>query len=153
MDRKVTHYLNQLLAIFWLRPETALWRTLDCCLMDGEKPSGRGADLGCGTGLLSYVMAGGKVSDYDDFMNTSNLLSFRKGSDIYNSKAVIKPVLDGSGLRYSFDYGVDHKKGLLNKAEQFKNFYKQTHLQDLNKPLPFPDQYLDWGFSNILYWL
>jgi len=113
----------------------------------------KGAEFGCGTGTLSYVMAGGRVLDYDDYMNVSHLISYSKGADIYNSKPVIKPTLDASGLRYTFAYGIDHKEGLIDKADQLNGFYEHTLLHDLNKPLPLEDDSLDWGFSNVLYWL
>jgi SAM-dependent methyltransferase len=153
MDGKIKPFLKQLLSIYWLRPETALWRTLDCALMIQHDTQGRGADFGCGSGILSYVMAGGKMKDYDDFMNVSHLNSYMKGADIYNSKVLVKPSLDSSGLHYTFSYGIDHKMGLLHKARHFNGFYEHTLQHDLNKPLPLPKGYFDWGFSNILYWL
>ncbi|SRR5258706_7952484 len=155
MDKTLKRYLDQLLAIHWLRPESALWRALDCRLMHDIRPpvGGKSADFGCGTGMLSYIMAGGRVPNYDDFMNVSQLTSFHQGADIYNTKAAIKPNLDASGLRYTFTYGIDHKKGLIDKAKQFNGFYEKTLYHDLNKPLALEDRCFDWGFSNILYWL
>jgi SAM-dependent methyltransferase len=153
MDRTIRNYLEQLLGMFWLRPETALWRTLDCMLMHKEAPKGRGADFGCGDGLLSYVMAGGRVRNYDVFMNVANRGAFRKGADIYNSKARIKPQADGSSLRYKYAYGIDHKAGLIDKAGKYEGFYGATLIRDLNRELPFNKGHFDWGFSNILYWL
>ena len=153
MDRKIGKYLNQLLPIFWLRPETALWRSIDCMLMDKEQPKGRGVDFGCGDGMLSYIMAGGKVADYDVFANVSGLSSFAGGADIYNSRVRVKPVVDSSALRYVYACGVDHKPGLIEKAGQCGRFYGELLVRDLNKPLAFGGPGFDWGFSNILYWL
>lgn len=153
MDRTVKAYLDQLLDIFWLRPETALWRSLDCALMHKEKPRGKGADFGCGDGMLSYILAGGRVKDFDVFMNVSGLGAFRTGKDIYNAKAAVKPSVSSGHLRFSYQYGLDHKDGLIDKARQYGDFYKNHIVQDLNKPVPLADNELDWGFSNILYWL
>jgi hypothetical protein len=60
MDAKMNQYLSQLLKIHWLRPETALWRTFDCMLMETYGDiKGRSIDLSCGEGTMSFVMAGG----------------------------------------------------------------------------------------------
>ena len=121
--------------------------------MRKERPAGNGADFGCGDGSLSYVMAGGKFSNFDVFQNVTRLDLFSKGADIFDLKAKIKPSVDGSHLRYRYLYGIDHKRGLIDKARQLGGFYEKTLVQDLNKPLPLHDDELDWGFSNVLYWL
>lgn len=146
--------LAQLLELFWLRPETALWRAFDCLLMERFSLNGRSADLGCGDGLLSYVMAGGRIADYDVFMNVAGLDGFNKGSDIYNATAPRRRLnISDAGLRYRFTWGIDHKAGLLSKARRLGGFYESTLARDLDEPLPLPEGSLDSAFSNILYWL
>lgn len=44
---------NQLLNIFWLRPETALWRYLDINTLRDFEFVGHSLDFGCGDGLFS----------------------------------------------------------------------------------------------------
>lgn len=150
----VDGYLNQLLNIHWLRPETALWRSFDCLLVERYAPMlGKGIDLGCGDGTLSYIMAGGCINDYDVFRDVGQLQAFNKGADIYNVDASAAMNVDHSGLRYRYDYGVDHKEGLIDKAGRLGGFYDKTGVQDLNQPLPFETGSFDFAFSNILYWL
>lgn len=58
MVGSLNSYLDQLLNIHWLRPETALWRSFDCLLMEKYgKIDGQSADLGCGDGTMSFIMA------------------------------------------------------------------------------------------------
>ena len=154
MAGRIDHYLRQLLSIHWLRPETALWRSFDCLLAEQYAPlSGRCVDLGCGDGTLSFVMAGGEIKDYDVFHDVSGVRAFNEGADIYNVASTSDLNVDESKLRYRYDYGVDHKEGLISKAAKLGGFYRNTRVQDLNMALSFEDDVFDSAFSNILYWL
>lgn len=147
-------YLEQLLRIHWLRPETALWRTFDCLLMEKYGDiSGRSVDLGCGDGTMSFVMAGGVIDNYDVFMDVGKLQDYNAGADIYNNNTEISLDTRMTDLRYSYELGIDHKDGLIDKAKRFSPFYKDNLVFDLNKKLPFEADYFDTSFSNILYWL
>lgn len=153
MAEPLNGYLDELLRLFWLRPETALWRACDCALMHDVRLTGRAADLGCGDGTLSFVMAGGRFpAGYDVFETVQGLSGYRRGSDIFNAKAGGKLAVDARRLRHRFAWGLDHKAGLLSKAARL-GLYENTKVHDLDKPLPLPDGSLDWAFSNILYWL
>ncbi|MGO6903974.1 methyltransferase type 11, partial [Rhizobium ruizarguesonis] len=57
---------NQLLNVFWLRPETALWRYLDIEAMRDFQFIGRSLDFGCGDGLFSFIRAGGEFDPLFD---------------------------------------------------------------------------------------
>jgi SAM-dependent methyltransferase len=153
--RLTTQYLGQLLSIHWLRPETALWRTFDCLLMHPYVFGGKAADLGCGDGTLSYVMAGGRIPTYDAYGQVTAVKDYREGADIYNMTVEEENVLalDNSALRYSYTYGIDHKEGLISKARQLRGFYEQTIVHDLNKPLSLEEGCFSAAFSNVLYWL
>jgi len=147
-------YLSQLLQIHWLRPETALWRTFDCLLMEKYgNISGNSIDLGCGDGTMSYIMAGGAIEKYDVFMDVGQLQNYNAGTDIHNRNPGFSLKIDNANLRYQFKLGVDHKAGLINKARRFSGFYSNVAISDLNKKLDFEDGYFDSAFSNILYWL
>ena len=147
-------YLNQLLQIHWLRPETALWRSFDCLLMEKYGDiSGRSVDLGCGDGSMSFIMAGGIVNEYDVFMDVGELQNYNTGADIYNQNTNIQLNIDLTHLRYTFEWGIDHKDGLIDKAKRFTPFYRNNLVLDLNKKQPIEDGYYDSAFSNILYWL
>jgi SAM-dependent methyltransferase len=151
----ISNYLQQLLSLHWLRPETALWRVFDCLLATDIPFTGKSIDLGCGDGTLSYIMAGGKIKDYDVYNHIAALDSFNNGSDIYNKVVDVTTVLniENDTLRHRYTYGVDHKSGLISKANMIRDFYGNTLVHDLNQPLPFADASFDTAFSNILYWL
>ena len=153
MARDVKGYLNQLLQMYWLRPETALWRCFDCLLMDHVPITGNSIDLGCGDGILSYIIAGGQIHNYDVFLDVEQLQDYNNGADIYNSSTCRQLESDETFLRHRFSYGVDHKTGLIEKAKRLGGFYDRTMVHDLNLPLPFPESHFDTAFSNILYWL
>ena len=51
--------LKNFLNAYWLRPETALWRTLDVEAMRTFKGTSPSLDLGCGDGTFSFIRAGG----------------------------------------------------------------------------------------------
>jgi len=148
-------YLEQLLSVHWLRPETALWRIFDCLLMHDCNLAGQSIDLGCGDGTLSYIMAGGKIGNFDAYTHLTSLQSFNQGADIYNTKVSPDyiPDIDDTHLRGSYFYGVDHKEGLISKAGRFSSFYQNTMVHDINNRLPFDDGYFSNAFSNVLYWL
>lgn len=154
MAGSMKNYLSQLLSMYWLRPETALWRTFDCLLMEKYgNISGKSIDLGCGDGTMSYLMAGGIIKKFDAYMEVGQLHNYNAGADIHNQNPVITPEADDKKLRYQFEWGVDHKEGLINKARRFAGFYKNTAVCDLNEKLQFEDEHFDSAFSNILYWL
>lgn len=123
--------------------------------MDSISFDGPAADLGCGDGTLSYIMAGGKIGNFDLYGETNSLGKFNKGADIYNRIAGQGKALDadGSGLRYKFTYGIDHKEGLISKAKRFGGLYENTLVHDLNKKIPLAGGRFILAFSNVLYWL
>lgn len=154
MAGTVGSYLEQFLSLHWLRPETALWRTFDCLLMEKYGSiHGESLDLGCGDGTMSYVMAGGRIRNYDVFQEVAMLDQYNSGADIHNVEADHSLDLDASGLRYGFTKAFDHKSALISKAKRYGEFYKATYVHDLNKPLGLPEGSADSAFSNILYWL
>jgi len=155
MDSHV-RFLRPLLQMHWLRPETALWRALDCMLMEPHTLAAPALDLGCGDGSLSYLMAGGRfIPSHDVYQFTSGLGQFSEGADIYDVIPTMRSeVIDRTTTpRYRFDVGLDHKVGLLSKAAQLDGFYGQLLQHDANVPLPFDEGSFRSVFSNILYWL
>lgn len=147
-------YLRPLLEYFWLRPETAVWRTLDCVALDGIEFRGPSLDLGCGDGAFSFLRAGGRYRmDYDFASEASNLDKFFANADIYDNA---NPTLTGDVVdappQYTFTYGFDHKIALLMKADK-TGLYEHTTVGDGNEPLPFARGTFQSVYSNILYWL
>lgn len=147
--------LRKFLGAYWLRPETAMWRTLDVESMKNfcfESPS---LDLGCGDGTFSFLRAGGEFqNNFDVFLDVDNLDRFFENKDVYDSFKDIK--MRGGGYSkqadYVIDVGLDHKRNLMSKAAKLK-LYGQFVEADANKDLPFEDESFQTIFSNIIYWL
>lgn len=89
--------LNRFLKAYWLRPETAMWRTLDVESMKKFKFVSPSLDLGCGDGTFSFLRAGGEFQDnFDVFLDVDNLDRFFENSDVYDS---FKDIKIGGGVR------------------------------------------------------
>ncbi len=147
-------YLKQFLNIYWLRPETALWRTLDCLAMQDVEFVSPIIDVGCGDGLLSFTRAGGCLSpEYDMYLQVDGLNSFFENVDIYNyyNENNPAPVLLKQ-TDYQIDMGLDHKESLLKKASSL-GFYSEVKIADANRKLPLESSTYRTLFSNTLYWL
>lgn len=149
----MSDYLRELLGIFWLRPETALWRACDIQAMHSFEMRSPSLDLGCGDGLFSFVRAGGQfVERFDAFQSVGNLDKFFAKADVFDryesslgDVVKIKP-------RYQIDFGFDHKESLLKKSSDL-GLYRNLRLGDANSRLPFEDAQFASIFSNIVYWL
>lgn len=145
--------LRKFLNAYWLRPETAMWRTLDVESMKNFDFISPSLDLGCGDGTFSFLRGGGEFLDnFDVFLDVDNLDQFFENKDVYDS---FKNV-GGGGISkpadYVIDIGLDHKKNLMNKASKLQ-LYGQFVEADANKKLPFEDESFQTVFSNIIYWL
>lgn len=157
-DRKLagkvdeSKYFDILLSVFWLRPETALWRSLDIEAMRGFEFATPSLDLGCGDGIFSFIRAGGVFDiSFDAFQSIENLEAFFDKVDIFDSSKPIDPVIKKPPI-YQIDHGFDHKENLLRKAYAL-GLYKNLIVGDANQRLPFDDNSFCSVFSNILYWL
>jgi SAM-dependent methyltransferase len=145
--------LKELLNVYWLRPETALWRAIDIEMMKEFEIKGTSLDLGCGDGVLSFIRAGGRFnSSFDDYQSIGHLDKFYENVDVhdifvsgYEPKITKKPL-------YNFSFALDHKENLLKKAEKLE-FYNNFITHDANQSLPFESNTFDSVFSNIVYWL
>jgi SAM-dependent methyltransferase len=147
-------YLKNLLEYYWLRPETAVWRAIDCAVLDGIELEPPVIDLGCGDGAFSFLRAGGCYSlDYDFSTETINLGKFFSNVDIYDhcdSAACSERIMEPA--HYKIDIGFDHKPALLAKAA-LTGLYGRTVEGDANTELPFARASIRTVYSNILYWL
>lgn len=148
----MNNILYNFLSAYWLRPETALWRTLDVESMKNFQFVSPSLDLGCGDGTFSFLRAGGEFDKtFDVFMSVNHLDKFYKNIDVYDSfndlevKIIKKP-------SYKIDVGVDHKQNLMNKAKKI-GLYNEFVLADANNKLPFDNESFQSIFSNIVYWL
>jgi len=151
---KIDKYLKQFLNVHWLRPETALWRTMDCVKMDELEFKKPIIDIGCGDGIFSFVRGGGQFGlSFDMFLSVGNLDKFSQGADIYDSFNKNNLVYDiVKKPDYKIDVGIDWKQTLLNKAN-FIGLYEKLIKHDVNYKLPLKDNSFNTVFSNIVYWL
>lgn len=148
-----TDTLQQLLSVYWLRPETALWREIDIRTMGAFEMSSPSLDLGCGDGTFSFIRADGKFeSGYDAFRSVSQLDKFFQNVDVFDSYNESLSVAVAKKPQYQIDVGFDHKVNLLKKAGQL-GLYGALKQGDANQPLPFPEAMFNSVFSNIVYWL
>jgi SAM-dependent methyltransferase len=144
---------EQLLNVFWLRPETAMWREIDIRAMQTFEVHSPSLDLGCGDGIFSFIRAGGEFSNkFDAFRSMASLDEFFNNVDVFDSyddsvspNVVQKP-------NYNIDCGFDYKDNLLKKSGRL-GLYKELKQGDANKALPFADESFNSIFSNIIYWL
>lgn len=145
--------LKELLNIYWLRPETALWRTIDIEVMKEFNIKGNSLDLGCGDGVLSFIRAGGQFDNsFDDYQSIGNLDKFFDNHDVHDTFLENYSPHVTKQADYKFSMALDHKENLLKKANRL-DFYKGYIVHDANQTLPFEDNTFDSIFSNIVYWL
>jgi len=151
MTRKDT--LSELLNVFWLRPETALWRELDIRAMKSFAFNSPSLDVGCGDGLFAFIRSGGKFDQkFDAFRAMSGLDKFFDNVDVFDAfNEQTSPVVVKLP-EYQIDCGFDHKENLLQKAGQL-GLYASLKQGDANQPLPFANESFNSIFSNIVYWL
>ena len=138
--------------MYWVRPETAFWRTLDVLQMKSIKFKKPIIDIGCGDGSFSFTNFGGKVnSAFDVYRSIKNTSGFFKGVDIHNQNMQIKPkILHKTKMK--IDVGLDWKINLLKKANELK-LYEKLIQHDSNNPLPFENEEFETIFSNAFYWI
>lgn len=147
-------YLDEFMNVFWLRPESAVWRTCDCLALKDVEFRGPIADVGCGDGLFSFTRAGGQLdASYDMFSSVGDLEAFFDKVDIFNhfDPATVAPVVKRPP-NYQIAVGLDHKPSLLRKALAL-GLYREVREADANTALPLEDGTYRTIFSNILYWL
>jgi len=145
--------LDEYLNAYWLRPETALWRTIDIHAMQRFDFASPSLDIGCGDGMFSFVRAGGQLDkSFDAFQATANLEKFFDKVDVFDAfDASVSPLVTRRP-GYQIDCGFDHKENLLKKAATL-GLYKNLKQGDANQPLPFANASFASVFSNIVYWL
>jgi len=148
----ITQTLQNFLNLHWIRPEVAVWRTLDTIQLKKIQFKKPMIDLGCGDGTFSFTYFGGKVGlDFDVYSTMKQTTGFYQGRDLYNQKSIIKPSIRKKPKRI-FDVGLDWKKLLLEKADKLQ-MYQLLKKHNLNELLPFKDEKFETIFSNVFYWI
>jgi SAM-dependent methyltransferase len=144
--------LKKFLNLYWVRPETAFWRTLDVLQMKSIKFKKPILDIGCGDGSFSFTNFGGEVdSSFDVYRTMKNTSGFFSGVDIHDQNKGIKPKITKQ-VKKQIDVGLDWKENLLSKAKGFE-LYEKLIYHDSNKKFPFKEKTFETIFSNTFYWL
>jgi len=154
MKNQKIAYLIEFMNLYWLRPETALWRTLDCMVLQDIDFIPPIIDIGCGDGLFSFTRGHGQISpEHDMFTQVGEVDSFFDNADIYDhfDDSVLTPVVQNK-MDYQIDLGLDHKETLLKKAFSL-GCYNNVITCDASNPLTIEDSKYRTVFCNILYWL
>lgn len=130
MNKTDENVVKSILEANWLRPETAVWRSMDALMLRKIRLAQPVLDLGCGDGIFSFLaLGGGKIRpDYDAYSLLGGSLD---KMDIYNSKRKNKKpkLLKRPRLRIT---GLDHKQNLLGSAENL-GFYERLVRHNLNR--------------------
>ncbi|MDR9382127.1 MAG: methyltransferase domain-containing protein [Natronomonas sp.] len=148
-------WLRKFLNVRWLRPESAMWRTVSTRAMEDlfeelEQPS---LDLGCGDGITSFIRAGGDFDvSFDMFYGVAGLDEFFENKDIYNAAPEEYTPEISERPDYPITVGLDHKPALLEKSRRL-DFYEELIEHDNNTPLPFDDGEFRTIFSNTVHWV
>lgn len=144
---------------YWLRPEHSL-----AFSYEGEQfinfqkyfksPS---IDMACGDGITSFLFGGGEFGiDYDCYVDVKHdKVGFRfdPNNDDYYDTCDIEKFHSIDIKKYPdirFDYGLDHKKELTQKAALLK-IHNKLVVGDLNNQLDFEEGSFATIFSNSTY--
>jgi SAM-dependent methyltransferase len=145
--------LEQWLNVYWLRPENALWRTLDVIALEGMEVRQPSLDLSCGDGIFSFLLAGGHFGrEFDIFQGAGNLDDFYDNADIYDAAPEEYDPTITKRPEYNITVGTDWKPSLLEKADKL-NFYDRLIKHDNNKELPFNNNQFNTIYTNSAYWV
>ena len=83
--------LKNLLNIYWLRPETAIWRTLDALQLQKIEFTKPILDIGCGDGIFTFSSLGGIIdTNYDVYRTIKKTNKFFSGNDIHDQLSDIE---------------------------------------------------------------
>jgi SAM-dependent methyltransferase len=157
IDSRFANYLEEYLKAYWLRPVTALVRTLEALELGLDKYPAKGSiELACGDGVNSFIARGGKVPyEFDVFKS----LSLPSAEAFFNAKLDVYDDVDDElyrGIKFDknvlWETGIDAKQALLDKAKVL-NTHQNLICHDLNNPLEIADDTYSFVFSNSIYWV
>jgi len=153
MNKNNAAYLEELLNIYWIRPENAFWLSKVMQKLDAFEWYGPKLDLMCGHGMWSFIKAGGAFGiDFDVHQEITQLEDYQKGVDIQNNfSEKYKPSITRKP-NYRMEYGLDWKQNNLEKCGSL-DFYDNLILANCNEKLPLEDNLLGTIFCNTIYWV
>lgn len=146
-DARTSALLDEYLNLHWLRPETALWQTLDARALNHwrrqyvRQPL---LDLGCGDGTHAAVMFGTRFDAGFDVFASLRL----RAADIYDAfdARSYRPRIASYGERVAF--GIDIRPNMVRRAEALGT-YLHTLLGDATN-LPLHRDAVRTVFSNVI---
>lgn len=156
MKREFESFLTEYLKAYWLRPVSALVRTLEAIeLRLYDIPAKGSLELACGDGVNSYIAKGGQLPLLFDVFRSVPLPTaeqfFSGKLDVYNSYEEDAY----GGLTFErkvlWETALDHKQALLDKA-RLLNCHDTLICHSFNSPLPLASESVEFIFSNSLYW-
>ena len=138
-------FFDEYLNIYWLRPETAVWRTIEADILTEhqclQEPL---LDLGCGDGINISIVQGNKFGlEFDSFQSVQ--LEYRDIYDYFDPE--YRPILTHqSPLRIAA--GIDIKETQVLKARRLGT-YKEVLLGDIHH-LPWQGPTFKTVYSNVI---
>jgi len=144
--KKLEQIYDELLYAYWLRPESALFRFVEAKILLGMKKKYLKypvLDLGCGDGIFTSILFGGKINkNYDSYSG----VDFSQ-NDVFNTKAAIpKDFFERKPPAIGF--GLDIKENSAENARKL-GVYDRVETGDA-RHLPFPNGSASSVFSNII---
>lgn len=147
------NWLKKFLNVYWLRPENAFWRAINCITMKDVEFLEPSLDLSCGDGIFSFIRAGGDFDlSFDIFSAVGNIERFYDNVDIYDASPEDYSPTIKEVPKYKISVGTDWKQNLLDKAHAL-DFYRELINHNNNDPLPFDSNSFMTVFSNSVYWV
>ena len=147
LDEDSARLLERYLNLHWLRPETALWQTLEARAVrrwQADYMREPLLDLGCGDGTHTAIMFGTRFCERFDVFASLRL----DGPDIFDAfdPALYRPKIIEPGSRVSF--GIDIRSNMVRRAGAL-DIYDRVLTGDATK-LPLPDESVQTVYSNVL---
>ena len=149
------NFLKETINWFWLRPENAVLTALRAnkYAETFKYFHANSLDVSCGDGLFSFITAGGELEPESDMYQSLDSPKVRKGNfDIYDYYDGNYQINIKKSPKHTYKYGIDWKDNLLKKAKVL-NFYDELIVHDNNKLLPFPDDSINYVYTNSAYWV
>jgi SAM-dependent methyltransferase len=147
LDAHTAELLDAYLNLYWLRPETALWQTIDAGTVHKwqvEYVRAPILDLGCGDGTHTATMLGTRFEESFDVFGGLDL----QGADIFDAfeRQEYRPVIARRGDPVAC--GVDIRPNMVRRAACL-GVYEKLLVGDATR-LPLPDASISTVYSNLL---
>lgn len=154
-EENLEQKLSKFLSLYWLRPENGLITTFKSKAIENLEIRSPSLDISCGDGMYMAIHLGAEFEFSFDFFKSTRAKDFSHSNfiDIFDTIDNDYEVNFIKKSNIQFDYGIDWKQKLLDKAQKTE-IYKNLILHDNNiTPLPFEDDFFMTIHSNSVYWI